>query len=194
MILAAVGAYRTGLHVALSLPCFAAAGTLKPIFGGTVLSRIRLLSEQVSNQIAAGEVVDRPAAVVKELVENSLDAQASRILVEIEGGGVGLVRVSDDGAGMDRDDALLCLERHATSKLHEAAELPGIRSLGFRGEAIPSIASVAWLLVLTWPQGEPLGTRVEVRHGVLRDRGTAGCGCGTVMEVRQLFANMPAWE
>ena len=192
MILAAVGAYRTGLHVALSLPCFAAAGTLKPIFGGTVLSRIRLLSEQVSNQIAAGEVVDRPAAVVKELVENSLDAQASRILVEIEGGGVGLVRVSDDGAGMDRDDALLCLERHATSKLHEAAELPGIRSLGFRGEAIPSIASVAWLLVLTRPQGEPLGTRVEVRHGVLRDRGTAGCGCGTVMEVRQLFANMPA--
>jgi DNA mismatch repair protein MutL len=156
------------------------------------VSRIRLLSEQVANQIAAGEVVDRPAAVVKELVENSLDAGATRVDIEVEGGGVGLVRVSDDGEGMDKDDVLLCLERHATSKLREAVELQDIRSLGFRGEALPSIASVSWLTILSRQRGQPLGTRAEVRHGVLSSVREQGCSMGTVMEVRQLFANMPA--
>lgn len=156
------------------------------------MSRIRLLSEQTANQIAAGEVVDRPAAVVKELMENSLDAGASRIEVEVEGGGVSLIRVSDDGEGMDKDDVLLCLERHATSKLREAAELQDIRSLGFRGEAIPSIASVSWLTILSRRRDQSLGARAEVRHGVLREVREEGCATGTVMEVRQLFANMPA--
>ena len=156
------------------------------------MSRIRLLSEQTANQIAAGEVVDRPAAVVKELVENSLDAGASRIEVQVEGGGVSLVRVSDDGEGMDKDDVLLCLERHATSKLREAVELQDIRSLGFRGEAIPSIASVSWLTILSRRRDQSLGARAEVRHGVLREIREEGCAMGTVMEVRQLFANMPA--
>ncbi len=156
------------------------------------MSRIRLLSEQVANQIAAGEVVDRPAAVVKELVENSLDAGATRVDVEVEGGGVGLIRVSDDGEGMDKDDVLLCLERHATSKLREAVELQDIRSLGFRGEALPCIASVSWLTILSRRRGQPLGTRAEVRHGVLSSVREQGCSMGTVMEVRQLFANMPA--
>ena len=156
------------------------------------MSRIRLLSEQVANQIAAGEVVDRPAAVVKELAENSLDAGATRIDIAIEGGGAGLIRVADDGCGMDKDDVLLCLERHATSKLREASELEGIKSLGFRGEAIPSIASVSWLTILSRQRDAPLGARAEVRHGQLKEVREEGCACGTVMEARQLFANMPA--
>lgn len=156
------------------------------------MSRIRVLSEQIANQIAAGEVVDRPAAVVKELMENSLDAGATRIDVQVEDGGVGLVRVSDDGEGMDKDDVLLCLERHATSKLRDAAGLQDIRTLGFRGEAIPSIASVARLLILSRRREQALGTRAEVRYGALREIREEGCSAGTVMEVRQLFANMPA--
>lgn len=156
------------------------------------MSRIRVLSEQIANQIAAGEVVDRPAAVVKELMENSLDAGATRIDVQVEDGGVGLVRVSDDGEGMDKDDVLLCLERHATSKLRDATGLQEIRTLGFRGEAIPSIASVARLLILSRRREQALGARAEVRYGALREIREEGCSAGTVMEVRQLFANMPA--
>ncbi len=156
------------------------------------MSRIRLLSEQLANQIAAGEVVERPASVVKELVENSLDAGATRIDVQVEGGGSRLLRVADDGAGMDGDDVLLSLERHATSKLRDESQLAAIGTLGFRGEAIPSIASVSWLRILSRPRGQELGTRADIRHGSLQAVPQDGCAHGTVMEVRHLFGNMPA--
>ena len=113
------------------------------------MGNVRLLSETVSNQIAAGEVVERPASVVKELVENALDAGATRISVEIQAGGRSLIRVTDNGVGMNRDDALLCLERHATSKIQSADDLASIATMGFRGEAIPSIASVGRMSLTT---------------------------------------------
>src|SRR5438309_3432141 len=113
------------------------------------MNRIRLLSEQVANQIAAGEVIERPASVVKELVENALDAEATRITVEIQAGGRSLTRVTDDGHGMSRDDALLSLERHATSKILRAEDLAAIATMGFRGEALPSIASVSRFTLTT---------------------------------------------
>ncbi|MCL1981252.1 MAG: DNA mismatch repair endonuclease MutL [Proteobacteria bacterium] len=156
------------------------------------MSRIRILSEQLANQIAAGEVVERPASVVKELLENSVDAGATRIDIQVEGSGSGLLRVADNGAGMDGDDVLLCLERHATSKIRTEAQLTAIATLGFRGEAIPSIASVSWMTILSRPQDQELGTRAEVRYGTLRHVHQDGCGRGTVIEVRHLFGNMPA--
>ena len=131
------------------------------------MNRIRLLPEHVANQIAAGEVVERPASVVKELVENSLDAEARRITVEIQAGGRSLIRITDDGLGMSRDDALLCLERHATSKIQCAEDLHGIATMGFRGEALPSIASVS-RFVLTTREREsdsPEGTQVVINGG-----------------------------
>ncbi|WP_319588252.1 DNA mismatch repair endonuclease MutL [uncultured Desulfobulbus sp.] len=156
------------------------------------MSRIRILSEQLANQIAAGEVVERPASVVKELLENSVDAGASRIDIHVEGSGTGLLRVADNGEGMDGDDVLLCIERHATSKIKEEGQLAAIATLGFRGEAIPSIASVSWMTILSRPHTQELGTRAEIRYGSLRDVHEDGCARGTVIEIRHLFGNMPA--
>lgn len=158
------------------------------------MNRVRLLSEQVANQIAAGEVIERPASVVKELVENSLDAQASAITVEVQAGGRSLIRVIDNGLGMSRDDALLCLERHATSKIRLAEDLAAIATMGFRGEALPSIASVS-RFVLTTREREsdsPEGTQVIINGGKMVEVRAAGCAPGTSIEVRQLFFNLPA--
>ena len=158
------------------------------------MNRIRLLPEQVANQIAAGEVVERPASVVKELVENALDAQVSRITVEIQAGGRSLVRVTDDGVGMNRDDALLCLERHATSKIQKAEDLAAITTMGFRGEALPSIASVSRFTLTTRERNgdTPEGTQVVVHGGKILEVKSAGHAPGTDVEVRQLFYNLPA--
>lgn len=156
------------------------------------MSTIRILPEQLANQIAAGEVVERPASVVKELLENALDAGAREIAVEIEGNGTRLIRVIDNGHGMDHDDVLLSLERHATSKLTSAEQLGAITSLGFRGEAIPSIASVSRLTITSRKDDSPLGTVAEVRHGTVVRVHEAGGATGTTMEVRDLFGNVPA--
>ena len=125
------------------------------------MSRIRILPESVANKIAAGEVVERPASVVKELLENALDAGGKTVRIEVEQGGKRMIRVTDDGHGMTHDDALLAFERHATSKLKTADDLLSIATLGFRGEALPSIAAVSRLLLETRDESEPEGTRVE---------------------------------
>jgi DNA mismatch repair protein MutL len=156
------------------------------------MSRIRLLPETVASQVAAGEVVERPASAVKELVENSIDSGARKIDVMIRRGGISLVRVVDDGCGMDRDDALLSLERHATSKIRSAANLEAVATLGFRGEALPSIASVSRFRLTTREAGAVAGTEIVVNGGkidIVRDSGEAP---GTQVEVRSLFYNLPA--
>ena len=156
------------------------------------MGRIRILSDQVSNQIAAGEVVDRPASVVKELLENSIDASATRIRVEVEGGGRKLIRVADDGFGMNRDDALLAFERHATSKLRTADDLLSISTLGFRGEALPSIASVARVTLETASGEDATGTRIEIAGGKMLHVDDAALPRGTTLAVADLFFNTPA--
>src|SRR5246127_5538358 len=156
------------------------------------MGRIHVLSEQVANKIAAGEVVERPASVVKELLENSLDAGASSIRIEIETGGRRLIRIADDGSGMLRDDALLAFERHATSKLHDVKDLLSIATLGFRGEALPSIASVSRLLLETRSPEETTGTRIEIAGGKMLRCEEAALGGGTIVTVRDLFYNVPA--
>ena len=156
------------------------------------MAKIRILPEQLANQIAAGEVIERPASVVKELVENSLDAHATRIEIEIEGGGTRLIRVIDNGDGMDEDDLLLCLERHGTSKIRTAQDLAGIATLGFRGEAIPSIGSVSHLSIASRPGQAELGTIVQLEYGKLTKVHETGCRYGTTCEVRNLFGNTPA--
>ncbi len=157
------------------------------------MGHIRILADQVANQIAAGEVVDRPASVVKELLENSLDAGATRIRVEVEAGGRKLIRIADDGCGMNRDDALLAFERHATSKLRTADDLLSIATLGFRGEALPSIASVARVTLET-STGDPAepGTRLEIAGGKILRVDDAALPRGTTIAVSDLFFNTPA--
>ena len=160
------------------------------------MGRIRILSDQVANQIAAGEVVDRPASVVKELLENALDAGATRIRVDVEAGGRRLIRVADNGCGMNRDDALLAFERHATSKLRTANDLLAISTLGFRGEALPSIASVARVTLETAPApdsgAEIAGTRMEIAGGRILHVDDAALPAGTTIQAADLFFNTPA--
>ena len=158
----------------------------------TEMSRIQLLSENVASQVAAGEVIERPASVVKELVENSLDAGAKKIEVMIRRGGISSIRVVDDGCGMDRDDALLCLERHATSKIRTGHDLAAISTLGFRGEAIPSIASVSRFSLATREHGAIAGTEIMVIGGKIDYVRDGGDAPGTQIEARSLFYNLPA--
>ena len=156
------------------------------------MGRIRILSDLVANQIAAGEVIERPASVVKELLENSLDAGANRIRIEVEGGGRKLIRITDNGHGMVRDDALLAFERHATSKLRTSDDLLSIATLGFRGEALPSIASVSRLTLETRDPGEEAGTFLEIAGGNIVRVEDAGLPVGTTITIRDLFFNTPA--
>ncbi|MFH1148397.1 MAG: DNA mismatch repair endonuclease MutL [Pseudomonadota bacterium] len=156
------------------------------------MPKIRILPEFLANRIAAGEIVERPASAVKELVENALDAGARRILVEIEGGGQRLIRVVDDGEGMDRQDILLSLERHATSKILDENDLFNIRTLGFRGEALPSIASVSKMTLISRKEEDLSGHRVRVDYGRAKEVVETGCPKGTSVEVAGLFANLPA--
>ncbi|MEY2600252.1 MAG: mismatch repair endonuclease MutL, partial [Verrucomicrobiota bacterium] len=156
------------------------------------MSRIQLLPEEVASQVAAGEVVERPAAVVKELVENAIDAHATRIEVLSRRGGISLIQVTDNGIGMDRDDALLCLERHATSKIRSGQDLAAIHTLGFRGEALPSIASVSRFRLSTREHNALAGTEILVQGGRIETVRDGGGAPGTQVEVRSLFYNLPA--
>jgi DNA mismatch repair protein MutL len=157
-----------------------------------VPSSVQRLPDDLVNKIAAGEVVERPASVVKELVENALDAGARSVHVEIEDGGTTLVRVRDDGQGMSRTDAELALERHATSKLRALDDLQRISTHGFRGEALPSIAAVSELVLRTRAEGETAGSEVEVAHGRRLHLRDVGHPRGTTVEVRDLFGTLPA--
>ncbi|MFZ0434511.1 MAG: DNA mismatch repair endonuclease MutL [Chthoniobacterales bacterium] len=156
------------------------------------MGSIRLLPDILASQVAAGEVVERPASVVKELVENSIDAGARRITIEFQRGGARLIRVTDDGSGMDRADALLCLERHATSKIRESGDLAAITTLGFRGEAVPSIASVSRFRLSTRRREDEAGTLIEVTGGKIHGVQDSGDAPGTAIEVADLFFNVPA--
>jgi len=156
------------------------------------MGRIHVLSETVANQIAAGEVVERPASVVKEMLENSLDAAATRIKISVEAGGKKLIQITDNGCGMVRDDAMLAFERHATSKIKNAEDLLSVSTLGFRGEALPSIASVSRLRLETRAAEEPSGTLVEINGGKIARVEEAGLPLGTSITVRDLFFNVPA--
>ena len=156
------------------------------------MGRITKLPDDLANQIAAGEVVERPASVVKELIENAIDAQATRITVTVEYGGKKLIRVEDDGIGMDPDDARLCLERHATSKITRADDLGAIVTLGFRGEALPSIASVSHFRLRTRARGADSGTEIRVNAGIIESIVEVGAPEGTLVEVADVFYNLPA--
>ena len=156
------------------------------------MNTIRILPENVASQIAAGEVVDRPASVVRELIDNSIDAGADRIVVKIENGGKRRIRVSDNGKGMSKDDLLLCVERHATSKIQTASDLLTVQSLGFRGEALPSIAAVSRVQITSLAQGELIGHRLKISGGKLLAMEEAGAPNGTAIAVGDLFFNIPA--
>src|SRR6266568_3392675 len=156
------------------------------------MSRIHRLPAQLANQIAAGEVVERPASVVKELVENAIDAGARRVAIHVELGGKKQVRVEDDGEGMGPDDARLAIERHATSKIKRSDDLAAIRTLGFRGEALPSIASVSHFLLRTRARGRTSGAEIRVNGGAAASMVEVGTAEGTVVEVNDVFYNLPA--
>jgi DNA mismatch repair protein MutL len=156
------------------------------------MNRIKILSEEVANRIAAGEVIERPVSVVKELVENSIDAQADKISVYIEKGGKQLIQVIDNGIGMNKDDALQSFERHATSKIRTVTDIFQINTLGFRGEALPSIASISSLTLVTKEKESETATRVEFKGGQLRDFSQTSGNAGTNIVVRDLFKNVPA--
>lgn len=154
--------------------------------------KIKILSESLANKIAAGEVVERPASVVKELVENSIDAGAKEIIIDIKAGGRRSIRVMDNGEGMEGDDALLSIERHSTSKVFREADLFRINTMGFRGEALPSIGSVSKMRITTKPDGSLAGTNVYSEGGKIKEVSEAGCPKGTTIEVNNLFYNTPA--
>src|SRR5438552_17448771 len=156
------------------------------------MSKIRVLPDHISNLIAAGEVVERPASVAKELVENAIDAGATRIVIDVESGGRRLLKITDDGEGMMRDDAVLAFERHATSKITTDSDLSAIATLGFRGEALASIASVARVELITQREDTAAGTRVIIEGGRMRDVKDAAHPRGTTIAVRDLFFNTPA--
>ncbi len=156
------------------------------------MGKIRILSDNLVSKIAAGEIVERPASVVKELVENSIDAASNSIRIELESGGKKLIQISDDGEGMSRDEALLSLERHATSKIKDLGDLFSVKSLGFRGEALPSIASVSRFKLTTKTAEDIIGTEITVEGGKVKKVEEAGCPPGTTIEVRNLFYNTPA--
>ncbi|MCB1209114.1 MAG: DNA mismatch repair endonuclease MutL [Verrucomicrobiales bacterium] len=156
------------------------------------MSKIRILPDALASQVAAGEVVERPAAVIRELVENSLDAGAKHVEVHVQRGGAALIRIVDDGGGMDREDALLCIERHATSKIRTKEDLAAIQTFGFRGEALPSIASVARFRLATREASALSGTEIEIHGGKMQHVRDYGGAPGTVIEVRSLFFNVPA--
>ncbi len=156
------------------------------------MNTIRILPEKVASQIAAGEIIERPASVVRELIDNSIDAKADRISVVIERGGKGLIKVTDNGFGMGRDDLLLCLERHATSKIRNALDLTKVTSFGFRGEAIPSMAAVSRMQITSLPKEALLGNRVRISGGKLLAIEEVGAPPGTIVEIKNLFFNIPA--
>ncbi|MCU0857419.1 MAG: DNA mismatch repair endonuclease MutL, partial [Pontiellaceae bacterium] len=151
-----------------------------------------MLPDHVINKIAAGEVIERPASVMKELVENAIDAGATQVDVEVVQGGMQLIAVSDNGSGMNRDDALLSIERHATSKIRTAEEVEAVATLGFRGEALSSISAVSRFTLITRPAAELSGTEIHVSGGKVQDVLDAGCPPGTRFEIRNLFFNVPA--
>src|SRR5881409_245417 len=156
------------------------------------MGTISRLPSDLANQIAAGEVVERPASVVKELVENAIDAGARRLTIHVELGGKKQIRVEDDGVGMDPEDARVAIERHATSKIRRADDLAAIRTLGFRGEALPSIASVSHFVLRTRARGQASGTEIRVNGGAVASVAEIGAAEGTVVEVNDLFYNLPA--
>ncbi len=156
------------------------------------MSKIQILPDVLASQVAAGEVVERPASVVKEMVENSIDAGARHVEVEIHQGGISLIKVTDDGSGMSKEDALMCLERHATSKIKSVHDLAAIVTMGFRGEAVPSVASVSKLRIMTREAESVEGTEITIEGGVVKDMRVIGMQQGSVFEVKNLFFNVPA--
>ena len=156
------------------------------------MPKINILSFEVANLIAAGEVVDRPASAIKEMIENSIDAGARHITVEIQNGGITFMRISDDGCGMEPEDIPLAVMRHATSKIRCAEDLDGICTLGFRGEALAAISAVSDIRIISKPHAAPIGAEFEVHYGEPGDIVERGCSNGTTIIVENLFANVPA--